>query len=133
MKIENQIQDFEKYFCPYAYLDIKFCIEVANSIGKDVDWLLELIDNAREQFRESYENIDPCCVIYDHIFQSARTEIEELAGYDIEQDFNVAGNYMCTTFDCNNQEALDNLHELLSKKDALSLESQYFLNQVFDL
>lgn len=113
MKIENQIQDFQKHFCPYAYLDIKFCIEVASSINKDVDWLLELIDNVREELSESYENIDPCYVIYDHILQSARSEIEELTGYDIADNFNVAGNYMCTSFDCNNQEALDNLHEFI--------------------
>lgn len=135
MKIKNQIQDFQKHYCPYAYLDIEFCIQVANSIDKDVDWILDLIDNAKEEFCESYENIDPCFVIYDHIFQLARTEIEELTGYNIEQDFNVAGNYMCTTFDYNNQEAVDNLQELLStrRKDELSLECQYFLNQVFDL
>ena len=137
MKIKNQIQDFQKHYCPYAYLDIEFCLEVASSIDKDVDWLLDLIDNAKEEFCESYENIDPCVVIYDHIFQLARTEIEELTGYDIEQDFNVAGNFMRTSFDYNNQEAVDNLHELLStkniEKDTLSLESQYFLNEVIDL
>jgi hypothetical protein len=141
---ERIISDFQRNFCPFGYGDIERALEIVEesklSQGSLADYLFELVENYKNDYGyEDYTDIDPVAVVYDYILQTARGEIEEKTGFDLENDsiartsIYVAGNYLATNYD-RSEDAVEELRELLKEKnytvEEMSEPTQWFLNEV---
>lgn len=133
--LKNQISDFRDSFCPYGYLDVKRAIEVALEVGEDADWAFDEIERFADECEVKLKDIDPCYVVMDSVLQQARNEIDDLTGFDVQNDadYYTAGNYMATTYDWRggDMEALiDKLREYHDFLENLSDATVYWLSQV---
>ena len=118
-RIEREMECFNSRLVPFGYADIKAAIATAIDAGKDGDWAAEQI----EEFMDScgiskMDEIDPCYVVYNSLFQEARNDIYELTEIDILNDtkkqVEVYGNYMCTSLDYS-EDAKKELLKILKK------------------
>lgn len=106
---ENEIKEMEKAFknlmCPYGSSDLYRALEIAQEIGETEDFLFEEIENFCDDTGTKKENIDVVYIMYDTILQNSRNIIDEKTGKDIQNDFNfeVYGNYICTSYDCDEE------------------------------
>lgn len=132
---ESKISNYHANLVPFGNLDIERAISVAQSIGEDEYWASERVQEALELGIKLNE-IDPVYVVYDAIFQEAKSEIYNLTDVDID-DFNsncqVYGNFLDTQFDYSSDFA-DELKELLVtsgiKEDQLSSKITFFLEEL---
>ena len=133
---ESKISNYHANLVPLGSLDIERAISVAQSIGEDEYWASERVQEALELGIKLNE-IDPVYVVYDAIFQEAKSEIYNLTGVDIESEFNsncqVYGNFLDTQFDYSSDFA-DELKELLVtsgiKEEQLSSKITFFLEEL---
>lgn len=133
--LRNQISDFRDSFCPYGYLDVKRAVEVALEIGEDADWAFEQVQEFAEECGMKLQDVDPCYVVFDAVLQSARQEIEDLTGFDIQNDasFDTHGNYCASCYDWRTDD-LELLTERLrlyaDRLEDLEEVTKYWLLQV---
>jgi hypothetical protein len=133
--LEREIGEFREAFCPYGYLDIKMAVEAAMASGHDGNWAFEQIERFSEECCAKISDIDPCYVVLDTIMQEARTEIENLTGFDITGDasFEVYGNYMCSGYEWKSED-IESLKAVLKEyeicSDDLSDATVYWLGMV---
>lgn len=137
--LSKQIQNFQSNFCPYGYLDIERCVNIANQVEENEDWVFGIIEEFKDSIcAEDYLNIDPVYCVYDSILQTARNEIEELTNVDILNDFEnsldcIYSNYLDTSYNAS-QDAVEELKKLLKKhkiktKD-LNVKTQWFIEEI---
>ena len=132
---ESKISNYHANLVPFGSLDIERAISVAQSIGEDEYWASERVQEALE-LGIKLNDIDPVYVVYDAIFQEAKSEIYNLTGVDID-DFNsncqVHGNFICTQFDYSSDFA-DELEKLFVtsgiKENQLSSKTTFFLEEL---
>jgi len=80
-------------------------------------------------------DLDPCYVVMDSILQIARNEIEEITGFDLQNDasFETHGNFCASSYDWRSDD-IDSLSEALrgnsDAMDNLSDTTRYWLSQV---
>ncbi len=91
---------------------------------------------------EAFDQMDPVYCVLDHILQMARNEIDDVLGYDFQNDFRgdtefyTYGNFMCSSYDWS-EAAKDELTEKLDEASSEQLRQlrdnsfvAYFLEQV---
>lgn len=133
----EQVNQFCREFVPFGYLDIQTAIDTAIQAGKSVEWAAEQVNEFMDSTGSTNINgVDCVYCVYDSILQEARTEIEELTGYDFMNDntqgeIETHGNYMATSYD-RKDEAYT---ELIGKLDGIDIETlsettQWFLNEI---
>ena len=132
--LENEIVSFKEAFCPYGYLDIRTAVEQAVEAGFDGDWAFDQIERFCEECGMKVSDIDPCYVVMDSILQQARNEIGSLSGFDVCNDANflVHGNFMCSSFECTEEDCEGLRSALLSferELGELSVCARYWLNE----
>lgn len=124
----SQIDEAVARFCPFGYRDIDVALRaIQEASGKDyldTEELYQICNDFVEDTGISMEKIDPVACVYDYYHQIARTDIEQATGKDISNDspfdgVNVSGNYMCTSFDGNDENinALKTLIETIPEAD----------------
>jgi hypothetical protein len=133
--LDREIDDFRAQFCPYGYLDIKRAVSEALEAGFDGDWAFEQLEEFAESCGMEITDLDPCYVVMDSILQLARNEIDEMTGFDLQNDANfyTAGNFCATTYDWSSddpQALTDALAENPDELDNLSDATRYWLSQV---
>lgn len=133
---EAQVNDFKSSFCPWGFMDCHAAVRAAEESGHGLDWAVEKIEQFSEECDVPLAKIDPVSVVYDSILQEARSEIEEVAHFDLCNDATkgeiyTAGNFMCTSYDYT-EEAKNELVEVLANADVdicdLSENTQWFLD-----
>jgi len=136
MDITNeQVNEFIAAFVPFGYADIETAIEHALNAGKDIDWASEQATEFSECCVVPINDIDVVYCVLDSILQESRNEIDNLTGFDIQNNanFETYGNYMCSCFDFSN-ESLEQLKTVLKKKKViiseLSQTTKYFLSEI---
>lgn len=138
----NEIEELQIMFCPFGSCDLKFCIETADAIGENIDWIFGEIENYRKSIGDvGYDNLDPCYVIYNSILEISRQEILEITKVDIVYHFknpcdNIHSNFMCTAYDfsdASKKELKKLLRKHKIKTEHLSNATQYFLDQIFNV
>ena len=133
--LKTEIEDFKAMFCPYGYLDIEKAVSEALGAGKDVDWAFEQLEEFAESCGMKITDLDPCYVVMDSILQIARNEIEEITGFDLQNDasFETHGNFCASSYDWRSDD-IDSLSEALrgnsDAMDNLSDTTRYWLSQV---
>ncbi|MBB2145733.1 hypothetical protein GM921_09565 [Pedobacter sp. LMG 31464] len=133
--LKNEIENFKSQFCPYGYLDIQKAVADAIASGHDGDWAFEQVEQFSESCETKIANIDPCYVVMDSILQIARNEIEEISGFDLQNDagFDVYGNFMGSTY-LYKDEDVEKLKAVLSEHPlslgSLSDSAKYFLSEI---
>lgn len=133
---ESKISNYHANLVPFGSLDIERAISVAQSVGEDEYWASERVQEALE-LGIKLNDIDPVYVVYDAIFQEAKSKIYNLTGVDIENEFKsncqVYGNFLDTQFDYSSDFA-DELKELLVssgiKEEQLSSKTTFFLEEL---
>ena len=133
---KSKISNYHFNIVPFGSLDIERAISVAHSVGENEYWASERVQEALE-LGIKLKDIDPVYVVYDAIFQEAKSEIYNLTGVDIEGEFNsncqVYGNFLDTRFDYK-WDFKDELKKLLVKsrikEDQLSSKTTFFLEEL---
>jgi len=133
--LEKEIEDFRAGFCPYGYLDIQKAVVEALEAGKDGDWAFGQLEEFAQSCDMKITELDPCHVVMDSILQTARNEIEEITGFDLQNDagFYTAGNFCTTTYDWATRDQETLVEALRANPDAianLSDTTKYWLSQV---
>lgn len=132
--MNTKCEEFASYFCPFGYRDIEVAIENAEAAGKTVEEAAGMVQGYAEETGMPLEKIDPVACIFDTLHQEARTEIEQATGKDISNDapyhgVNIAGNYMCTSFDGKDDD-IKALRELLETMKERSSVVEWLLNKL---
>ena len=78
MTNKNKINDLQLMFCPFGYLDLKRCVDIANEINKDNDWIFEQIEDLSNECEIRLDKIDPVAACLDAILQTASYELSKL-------------------------------------------------------
>ena len=133
--LKNQISDFRDSCCPYGYLDVKRAVEVALEIGEDADWAFGELERFAEECGMKLKDVDPCYVVLDAVLQQARNELEELTGFDVQNDasFETHGNYCASCYDWKSEdveELTERLRPYVDSLNNLSDATKYWLSQV---
>ena len=133
--LKNQISDFRDSFCPYGYLEVKRAIEVAIEIGEDADWAFGEVERFADECGMKLADVDPCYVVFDSVLQSARQEIEDMTGFDIQNDasFETHGNYCASCYDWRTddlEELTERLRPYADRLEDMEEVTKYWLAQV---
>ena len=108
--------------------------------------IFDIIEDDRECMGygqiEAFDQMDPVYCVLDHILQMARNEIDDVLGYDFQNDFRgdtefyTYGNFMCSGYDWS-EAAKDDLTNRLDEASSEQLRQlrdnkfvAYFLKQV---
>ncbi len=100
--------------------DIATAVEKGEEVGLDGSEIADLVREFADDTGTSLQDVDVVAIVYEHILQNARNEIDSVLGFDIMNDitegteFYVAGNYLATSYDYS-QEASDQLKDVLEK------------------
>ena len=117
-RLDREIGDFTAYLIPFGSADIQTAIETALDAEHDGQWAAEQVEQWAEDTETPLKDIDCVAVVYESIFEEARTDIESATEKDIVNDTKeqvyVAGNYMCTSLDYS-EKAQAELKEIMSK------------------
>ena len=83
---QQRVNDIYLEIAPnWGFLDIQEAIRVIYEAGYNTVDLIDAIREYKESCDiDSYDDIDPAAIAYDHIFQAARNHIESLLHVDIE-------------------------------------------------
>jgi len=125
---------------PFGYLDMKEATRAALEAGKSESYVADECDEYIEScgIEGGLKNIDPVYIVYDSLFQEARTNIENLADFDICNDWDegyieVYGNSLDSGFSVD-QTAFDQLQKVLKDKkikwDDLEDVTKWFLVEI---
>ena len=135
-KLRYEYDNFLFAICPYGSLDVRTAINAVIALGKDGNFLAELIDDWCEETGSRREDVDVVGIVYDYALNEARNEIEELTGFDFCNDgaeVYVHWNYTGTQYDYRNDA-----NEIIKRKlmdndikyEDLSIETQWFLDGI---
>ena len=119
-EIEKQVNSFIANLNPFGWLDIKAAIEILrnmNYINPD-DVLTEALENWKDSTGiNDNSKIDITYLAYDWINQEVRNLISQYLNFDIQNDadFEVHGNYMCSSFDFSDEDK-EKLIQVLKKE-----------------
>ena len=137
MTNKNKINDLQLMFCPFGYLDLKRCVDIANEINKDNDWIFEQIEDLSNECEIRLDKIDPVAACLDAILQTASYELSKLIKIDLTDNENfyavVYGNYSNSRFCIENggkKKILAKLKKVKISIEDLNLETQYFLDNI---
>jgi len=131
----EKINEYRASFCPFGELDIKCAIRIAEEVGEDIDWAVDCVDQLVEEYGLPYNQIDCVYAVYSQIEQEARTDIENITGFDICNDCKghmaVYGNYLVTSFDYNDKFREWLISILKGKElDEFNKFTQFFLSEL---
>lgn len=132
--MRHSIEETRSEFCPFKELDLQCAVEVLNEADVQ-ETLYDLCNESETDLGIEIEDIDPVCIVYDHIFQMVRNEIADELGVDISSDFRdtiqVYSNYLDTSYDYN-EEAKNNIQELLEDNESVewSKTALWFFDQI---
>jgi hypothetical protein len=141
---QRMVDDFQIQFCPYGYSDIETALNVIEeseiSDTYPPDFLYEEIKRYKDETgTEDLTDIDPVALMYDLILQTARGEITEKTGFDLENDsiastsIYVAGNYLATSYD-RSEDAVTEIQEKLDEntltREDFSKPTQWFFDGI---
>lgn len=123
MNVEYETSSLLHGLTDWGSADIQTAVEKAMEVNMNGNDLADLVREFATDTATQLADIDICYVIYDHILQMARNEIDNSTGFDIsnDADFYTYGNAMCTSYDYS-QESQEKLIEELSKLDDAELE-----------
>lgn len=132
--LQKRVNNLQIKFCPFSYLDLEFCLDVALKIDQDEDWVYETIENYQSETGIELNEIDPCFVVYQEIANLARNVLGVLQGIDDIADlYDIYPNFLCTSFVASTESA-EKLNKLLEENgisvEDLDLATQYFINQI---
>jgi hypothetical protein len=119
-------------------MDMQAAVTSAIQAGKDSCYVYECVSEFAESCGMPIDKCDPVYCVMDSIMQEARSEIEQMTGFDLCNDIqdgsiDTAGNYMCTTYDYSGN-AIEELTQVIKGKE-LNMEdfseaTQYFLSEL---
>jgi len=102
-RINNAYDDFVSDFCPFGSRDIRASLKLLDQydIDKDLNDIIEDYCESVGLELKDKNDLDVCAIAYEHVLQEVRNEIINIIDFDIQNDcdFEVAGNYMCSSFD----------------------------------
>lgn len=138
--LDKRTDEAINYLNPFEYLDMRAATRAALEAGKSESYVADECDEYIEScgIEGGLKNIDPVYIVYDSLFQEARTNIENLADFDICNDMedgyiDVHGNYLDTRFNVD-QTAFDQLEKVLKDKkikwDDLEDVTKWFLVEI---
>ena len=110
---ESQVNDMAAAFNPFGWLDLRAAVTEAINAGYDADWAAEQVQEFAESCGMSIDRCDPVYCVMSSILQEARNEIDNITGFDIQNDacFDVYGNFMASSWDIDE----DGKTELIAK------------------
>ena len=106
---EREFDRFTSSITDFGSGDIASAVEKADEVGIDGRELADIVREFGDDTGTPLNDIDVVAVLYDHILQNARNEINSVLGFDIQNDadFYVAGNYLATTYDYSSESNED--------------------------
>jgi len=136
--LDREYNDFLYNMTDYGSADLYEAIKTANQVGISGKELADLVRNFCDDTQTELAKADVCYIIYEHILNSARNEIEQKTKFDISNDanFSTYANYMCTSFECDDDdvELLKTALEKLEKDDLDDLLSddnvKFFMDEI---
>jgi len=138
--LDKRTEEAIGFLNPFGYLDMREATRAALEAGKSESFVADECEAYIEDFgtEGGLKNIDPVYVVYDSLFNEARTNIDNLADFDIINDWedgyiDIDGNYLDTRFNVD-QTALDQLKKVLKDKnikwDDLEDVTKWFLVEI---
>jgi len=130
-RTERQFDRFTSSITDFGSGDIASAVEKADEVGIDGRELADIVREFGDETETPLNDIDVVAVLYDHILQNARNEIDSVLNFDIQNDadFYVAGNFLATSYDYSS-ESLEKLTEIIneaSKSDLQRLSESIFV------
>ena len=121
--IRREIEDFQRSYCPYGYLDIEQAILHADAYGYKSTDLQEWLDQFFDDVGMDRNDVDITALAYEEVLQIVRGIIDNEIGFDImnDGDFYTYGNYMASSYDYS-QEGYDALIDAIKNADPESRE-----------
>ena len=132
--MRHSIEETRGDFCPFKELDVHCAVEVLNEADVE-ETLYKLCTEFSTELGIKLEVIDPVYIVYEHIFQMTKNEIDDKIGVDICNDFsdsiNVYSNYLDTHYTYS-EETKDNIQELLKDNEQIewSQTALWFFEQI---
>ena len=137
---QHEISRFASHFCPFKLGDIKAAISWAYEAGYDEQWAAEkILEFADDVSAGNLSDIDPVYVVLDSILEEARNEISEVteSSFDIlndtEEQINIDGNYIASSFDYSDEAVSEIVIGLAQDNiniEELSEVTQFFLKEI---
>ena len=99
-EIKQMMNYFVWKFNPYRNFDLETAIEICYEIGEDEDYLLDLIEDYKNDGGIDYDEIDIVVIVFEDILEYVRDIIEIYADVDIKNkyDIYVYSNCMATDY-----------------------------------
>ncbi len=132
--LDSDIKQFQVQFCPYGYTDVKAAVAFFRKFDKRPGELFEHLENFCEMYGIGFDKADPCYVAYEAILQEARTALDKVLDFDIQNDaeFYTHGEY-CATFYESSPGSMERLKEALffADEDQIKMIKEMVLLQRF--
>lgn len=132
--MRHSIEETRGDFCPFKELDLHCAVVVLNEADVE-ETLYELCTKFSTELGIKLEVIDPVYIVYEHILQMTRNEIDDKIGVDICNDYsdsiNVYSNHLDTHY-AYSEETKDNIQELLKDNEQIewSQTALWFFEQI---
>jgi len=122
-RTERQFDRFTSSITDFGSGDIASAVEKADEVGIGGSELADIVREFGDETETPLNDIDVVAVLYDHILQNARNEIDSVLNFDIQNDadFYVAGNFLATSYDYSS-ESLEKLTEIINKASKSDLQ-----------
>jgi len=134
----DSINEFKHYCCPFGSSNIYEAIRVAREVNITVSKFYDLCEEWAKKTEAPFKDLDICYIIYDHILQMARNEINKILKFDIRNDvqggFHTCENYSYTSYNYKDTD-LDLLKEKLkeaTEEEIIKLTNNDFVVFLFD-
>jgi len=128
---EREFDRFTSSITDFGSGDIASAVDKADEVGIDGSGLADIVREFGDETGTPLNDIDVVAVLYDHILQNARNEIDSVLNFDIvnDADFYVAGNFLATSYDYSteSQEKLTEKINEASKSDLQRLSENIFV------
>lgn len=126
--ITRDVNELRSLFCPYEFLDLKKCVEIANDVGLIPKNIFDIIEKFKNLGVDDFYEIDPVYCLYDYILQNVKNEIEEKTWKNI-QNFDVYWNFSYTSFNFkeNEKKELEQILNWLNNENKQSLLENDFV------
>ena len=129
----NKIDDFKSNFWQMMDADIEYALRITETYYPDnhsPDKLYKVCEEWAEALSMPIGGLDCCFAILNDVLQTARNEIAEETGFDIQNDISIEvyGNYLDSSFDYS-EDAITELRGEIKGKEWSHL-TQTFLEEV---
>jgi len=111
-------------FCPYGSWDVETAIDHLETAGLNPEILYDICADAAMNYDVVIGDLDCVAEVYRHLTNIAIDELQlctENWGCP-EDDLNIAGNYVCTSFDVTDK-TLEKLNEHLNQLEDFDIEA----------